>query len=99
MIAPKWSGCRRACSSKDRAFCHRPPARLIEAVIGRIFRQVLDQDPGYARAAFNLGVVYYELGEVELAERHWAKVLESAPDSDLALQAEENLTTLRSAEE
>jgi cytochrome c-type biogenesis protein CcmH/NrfG len=63
----------------------------------QLFRRVLERDPNYVRAAFNLGVVYFELGEVDLAEKEWSRVLESAPDSELALQAEENLTTLRDA--
>lgn len=61
----------------------------------RHFQGALSQDPTYVRARFNLGVVYYELGDLVKAEEQWAKVMESAPDSELALQARENLTTLR----
>jgi tetratricopeptide (TPR) repeat protein len=61
----------------------------------RHFQTALTQDPTDVRARFNLGVVYYEMGDLAKAEEQWAKVMESAPDSELALQARDNLTTLR----
>jgi tetratricopeptide (TPR) repeat protein len=58
-------------------------------------REAINLDPFYVRARFNLGVVYFELGMNELAEAEWGKVIESAPGTALAEQAEQNLVILK----
>lgn len=75
---------------------HYQGNRLQDAVLQ--FREALTYDPGYLRARFNLGVVYYEMGELDLAREQWSRVMADAPDTDLAVQAQENILTLRSEE-
>lgn len=61
------------------------------------FLTALRMDPEYLRARFNLGVVYFELGMLELAEEQWALIQESAPGTDLAEQALQNLSVLQAS--
>lgn len=68
--------------------------RDLEGAVG-LFLKALAQDPDYHRARFNLGVAYFELGKGTLAEEQWARILEAAPGSTIAEQAQENLTILK----
>jgi Flp pilus assembly protein TadD len=66
----------------------------LEGAVG-FFQRALSNDPEYHRARFNLGVAYFELGKNELAEEQWLRLLELAPGTSIAQQAQENLMVLR----
>jgi tetratricopeptide (TPR) repeat protein len=60
-----------------------------------LFLRALAQDPAYHRARFNLGVAYFELGKSSLAQEQWERILEAAPGTTIAEQAQENLSIVR----
>ncbi len=64
----------------------------------RHFLSALASDPEYHRARFNLGVAYFELGRSTLAEEQWKRILDAAPGTTIAQQAQENLTILHGVE-
>ena len=55
------------------------------------FRDVLGNNPGHPVANFNLGVVYYELQQVDSARAYWQKYLALAPDGPAAASARQLL--------
>ncbi len=59
------------------------------------FLRALSYDPEYHRARFNLGVAYFELGKNALAQEQWQRILDAAPGTSIAEQAQENLSIVR----
>jgi tetratricopeptide (TPR) repeat protein len=58
------------------------PARTEEAISS--YGQVLKLDPDYAPAHINLGTLYYNQSDYELAEEHYRKAIEADPRYALA---------------
>jgi len=58
------------------------PNTANEAIVS--YRKVLKLDPDYAPAHINLGTLYYNQSEYELAEEHYRKAIESDPRYALA---------------
>ncbi|MDR1512833.1 MAG: tetratricopeptide repeat protein [Propionibacteriaceae bacterium] len=69
------------------------------AEAGELWRHVTDLDPDQPEAWFNLG--FYHLSveptDVAAARAAWAKVIELAPDTDMATTAQAHLTNLAEA--
>jgi tetratricopeptide (TPR) repeat protein len=62
------------------------PERAVEE-----FRDVLRDNPEHPIANFNLGVVYYDLQQVDSARVYWQKYLALAPDGPAAASARQLL--------
>jgi tetratricopeptide (TPR) repeat protein len=60
-----------------------------------LFLRALSYDPSYHRARFNLGVAYFEMGKSTLAQEQWQRILDAAPGTTIAEQAQENLSIVR----
>ena len=58
------------------------------------FLKVLEYNPGFLTAMFNLGVVHEQLGEVEKAKEWYGRVVETAPASALGRSASQHLNAL-----
>jgi tetratricopeptide (TPR) repeat protein len=58
------------------------PSTAEEAIVS--YKKVLKLDPNYAPAHINLGTLYYNQSDYELAEEHYRKAIESDPRYALA---------------
>jgi len=62
------------------------PQRAIEE-----FRRVIDMHPSHAGANFNLGIVFYDLGQTDSARVYWQRYLTIEPDGQTAKDARDLL--------
>lgn len=60
-------------------------------------RRALEFTPNHAAALYNLGVMSYQMQDVEGARTWFRRVVEAAPGTELATQAEKILTSLSSS--
>jgi tetratricopeptide (TPR) repeat protein len=59
-------------------------SRSTTAEAAELYRAILAAKPSYAAAAINLGTIYYNQREFELAERHYRMATEADPEYALA---------------
>ena len=64
-----------------------------EKAIG-LFEKALLINPNHVIGHFNSGIVYRELGNYEMAKRHWEKVIELTPGTPMADSSQSYITHL-----
>jgi tetratricopeptide (TPR) repeat protein len=64
-----------------------------EKAIG-LFEKALVINPNHVIGHFNSGIVYRELGNYEMAKRHWEKVIELTPGTPMADSSQSYITHL-----
>jgi len=63
------------------------------------FQSALEIDPENASARYNLGLNYWNLGELAAAEKEFARIVSGAPaDGELVKQAQRNLAELKKSD-
>ncbi len=78
----------------DLATCQHAFSLNDQAVV--TFLKALDKKPEHQIAKFNLGIVYYTLGEDQKAKDWWTKLLAENPPQELKLRTQELMSKLGS---
>jgi tetratricopeptide (TPR) repeat protein len=60
-------------------------------------QSILDESPNHADALYNLGAIYGNIHNEEMARKYWKLVIASAPDSEIARRARQGLEQLRTS--
>lgn len=98
----------KAIGHLNQALEHEPHSTEVRLELGRVLfesgrtaeaiaqtQAILKTDPENAEALYNLGAIYGNLGNREMAEQFWGKLIASKPDSESGRRAKTLLAELR----
>jgi tetratricopeptide (TPR) repeat protein len=60
-------------------------------------QSILNESPNHADALYNLGAIYGNIHNEDMARKYWSLVIASAPDSEIARRAGQGLEQLKTS--